>query len=64
VGNKDLNALARVAHELMKSLKCKRWKCYLGVEHIWEGHGEELKEKMKIARKLLRQIRGWAHGIP
>jgi hypothetical protein len=64
VGNKDLNALARVAHELMKSLKCKRWKCYLGVEHVWEGHGEELKEKMKIARNLLRQIRGWAHGIP
>lgn len=64
VGNKDITTLARVAHELMKSLKCKRWKCYLGVEHVWEGHGEELKEKMKIARNLLRQIRGWAHGIP
>jgi hypothetical protein len=64
VGNNDLKTLARVAHELMKSLKCKRWRCYLGVEHVWEGHGEELKEKMKIARKLLKQIRSWAHGIP
>jgi hypothetical protein len=64
VGNKDLNALARVAHELMKSLECKRWKCYLGVEHVWEGHGEELKEKMEIARNLLRQIKHWARGIP
>lgn len=64
VGNKDLTALAQVAHELTKSLKCKRWKCYLGVEHVWEGHGEALKEKMKIARNLLKQIRGWARGIP
>jgi hypothetical protein len=64
VGNKDLNALARAAHELMKRLKCKRWKCYLGVEHLWEGHGEELKEKIKVARNLLRQIRGWARSIP
>jgi hypothetical protein len=63
-GNKDLNALARVAHELMKSLECKRWKCYLGVEHVWEGHGEALKEKMEVARNLLRQIRHWARGIP
>ena len=64
VGNKDIKTLARVAHELMKSLKCKRWKGFLGVEHVWEAHGEALKEKMAVARKLLRQIRGWARGIP
>lgn len=64
VGDKDIKALARVAHELMKSLKCKRWKGFLGVEHVWEGHGEELKEKMAVAKKLLRQLRGWTRGIP
>jgi hypothetical protein len=64
VGNKDLTALSRVAHELMGRLKCKRWKCYLGVQHVWEGHGEELKEKMKIARNLLKQLGRWAGGLP
>lgn len=64
VGNKDIKTLAQVAHELMKSLKCKRWKGFLGVEHVWEAHGEAVKEKMAVARKLLRQIRGWARGIP
>jgi len=64
VGSKDLNALARVAHELMKSLKCKSWKCYLGVEHVWEGHGEELKEKMQIAKFLMKQIKRWSRSIP
>lgn len=64
VGNKDLTALAQVAHKLMKRLECKRWKCFLGVEHVWEGHGEELKEKMEIARNLLKQIRHWARSIP
>jgi hypothetical protein len=64
VGDKDLNALAQVAHELMKSLECKRWKGYVGVEHIWEGHGEESKEKMEVARNLLKQIGRWARGIP
>lgn len=64
VGNKDLTALARAAHKLMKNLECKRWKCFLGVEHIWEGHGEDLKEKMEIARNLLKQIRRWARSIP
>jgi hypothetical protein len=64
VGSKDLNVLARVAHELMGSLKCKRWKCYLGVEHVWEGHGEELKEKMQIARFLMKQIKRWSRSIP
>jgi hypothetical protein len=64
VGDKDLDALARVAHELMGGLKCKRWKCYLGVEHVWEGHGEELKEKMQIARFLMKQIKRWSRSIP
>jgi hypothetical protein len=64
VGDKDLNALARVPHELMRSLKCKKWKCYLGVEHVWEGHGEELKEKMAVAKFLLKQIKRWSRGIP
>jgi hypothetical protein len=64
VGSKDLNALARVAHELMRSLECKRWKCYLGVEHVWEGHGEELKEKMAVARFLMKQIKRWSRSIP
>lgn len=64
VSNKDLNALARGAHELMQSLKCKKWKCFLGVEHIWEGHGEELKEKMAVAKFLLKQIKFWARSIP
>jgi hypothetical protein len=64
VGDKDLSALAQVAHELMRSLECKRWKCYLGVEHVWEGHGEELKEKMAVARFLMRQIKRWSRSIP
>jgi glycerophosphoryl diester phosphodiesterase len=64
VGSKDINVLARVAHELMGKLKCKRWKCYLGVEHVWEGHGEELKEKMHIARFLMKQIKRWSRSIP
>jgi len=63
VGNKDLNALARVAHELMKRLGCQRWAWFLGVEHVWEGHGEEL-EKIPIATNLLKQIRRWAQSIP
>jgi hypothetical protein len=64
VEGKDTNVLARVAHELMKSLKCKRWKCYLGVEHAWEGHGEELKEKMQVAKFLMKQIKRWSRSIP
>jgi hypothetical protein len=64
VENKNPKDLARLAHELMGSLKCKRWKCFLGVEHVWEGHGEKLKEKMKTARNLLRLIKLWARGVP
>jgi hypothetical protein len=64
VGSKDVSALARVAHEVMGALKCKSWKCYLGVEHIWEGYGEELKEKMTVARFLMKQIKRWSRSIP
>ena len=64
VVNKDLNALARVAHGVMGGFKCKRWKCYLGVEHIWEGYGEEMKEKMTMAKLLMKQIKRWARSIP
>jgi hypothetical protein len=63
-GNKDLNALARVAHEVMEVLKCKSWKCYLGVEHVWEGYGEELKEKMTMAKFLMKQIKRWSRSVP
>jgi len=64
VEDKSIKDLARVAHELTESIQCQRWECYLGVEHMWEGHGEELKEKMKTARRLLRVIKLWARGIP
>jgi hypothetical protein len=63
-GNKNPKDLARVAHELMGRLKCKRWECFLGVEHVWEGHGEELKDKIKTARDLLKLIKRWSRGIP
>ena len=64
VGDKIIKDLARVAHGVTASLECQRWECFLGVEHMWEGHGEELKEKMKTAKRLLRVIRIWARGIP
>ncbi len=64
VQGKRLKDLARVAHGLMEKLECQKWECFLGVEHIWEGHGEELKEKMKTAKRLLRVIKLWARGIP
>lgn len=64
VEGKDLNVLARVAHGVMGVLKCKSWKCYLGVEHIWEGYGEELKEKMTVAKFLMKQIKRWSRSIP
>ena len=64
VEDKNIKDLARVAHGLTESLECQKWECFLGVEHMWEGHGEELKEKMKTARRLLRVIKLWARGIP
>ena len=64
VGNKALKDLARLAHELMGGLRCEKWKCFLGVEHVWEGFGEDLKDKMKTAKDLLKLINRWSHGIP
>jgi len=64
VGNKALKDLARLAHELMGGLKCEKWECFLGVEHVWEGYGEDLKDKMKTAKDLLKLINRWSHGIP
>jgi hypothetical protein len=64
VENKNLQDLAKVAHNLMKNLDCFRWKVYLGVEHIWEGAGEKLKNKMQIAKELRRQISRWLRAIP
>ena len=64
VGNKALKDLAQVAHELMGVLKCEKWECFIGVEHVWEGYGEDLKDKMKTAKDLLKLINRWSHGIP
>jgi hypothetical protein len=64
VGNKSLKELARLAHELMSGLMCEKWECFLGVEHVWEGYGEDLKDKMKTAKNLLKLINRWSHGIP
>jgi hypothetical protein len=64
VGNKSLKDLARLAHELMGGLKCEKWECFLGVDHVWEGYGEDLKDKMKTAKNLLKLINRWSHGIP
>ena len=64
VENKNLQDLAKVAHELMKNLDCIRWRVYLGVEHIWEGAGEKLRNKMQIARELRLQISRWLRAIP
>jgi hypothetical protein len=64
VGNKALKDLARLAHELMGGLKCEKWECFLGVDHVWEGYGEDLKDKMKTAKNLLKLINRWSHGIP
>jgi hypothetical protein len=64
VENKNLQDLAKVAHDLMKSLDCIRWRAFLGVEHIWEGAGEKLKNKMQIAKELRRQISRWLRAIP
>jgi hypothetical protein len=64
VENKNLQDLAKVAHDLMKNLDCFRWKAYLGVEHIWEGVGEKLKNKMQIAKELRLQISRWLRAIP
>ena len=64
VGNKALKDLARLAHELMGGLKCEKWECFLGVEHVWEGFGEDLKDKIKTAKDLLKLINRWSHGIP
>jgi hypothetical protein len=64
VENKNLQDLAKVAHNLMKSLDCIRWRAYLGVEHTWEGTGEKLKNKMQIAKELRRQISRWLRAIP
>ena len=64
IENKNLQDLARVAHELMRSLECLRWKGFLGVEHVWEGAGEKLKNKMQIAKELRLQISRWLRAIP
>jgi hypothetical protein len=64
VENKNLQDLAKVAHELMKNLDCITWRAYLGVEHIWEGAGEKLKNKMQIATELRLQISRWLRAIP
>ena len=64
VGNKALKDLARLAHELMGGLKCEKWECFLGVDHVWEGYGEDLKDKMNTAKNLLKLINRWSHGIP
>jgi len=64
VENKNLQDLGRVVHELMRSLECLRWKAFLGVEHIWEGAGEQLKNKMQIAKELRLQISRWLRTIP
>lgn len=64
VENKNLHDLAKVAHDLMKNLDCFRWKAYLGIEHIWEGVGEKLKNKMQIAKELRLQISRWLRAIP
>jgi len=64
IENKSLQDLGRVAHELMGSLECLRWKAFLGVEHVWEGAGEKLKNKMQIAKELRLQISRWLRAIP
>ena len=64
MGNKALKDLARLAHELMGGLKYEKWECFLGVDHVWEGYGEDLKDKMKTAKNLLKLINRWSHGIP
>ena len=64
MGNKALKDLARLAHELMGGLKCEKWESFLGVDHVWEGYGEDLKDKMKTAKNLLKLINRWSHGIP